>query len=167
MYDPADNGGMGSWTLKQHMPTPRYNLQVAAVNGKIYAIGGSGGSGEDCQNANCRTVEEYDPQHNTWTTRAPMPTTHGPSGAARGVVNGIIYVAGGSADNRQLSTVEAYDPVTNTWSTIPPMPTARDAPGGAALNGIFYAIGGILSGGAGTVGQPFIYQVTATNHPTG
>ena len=32
------------------------------------------------------------------------------------------------------------------------------------VNGVFYAIGGLFSGTA-TVGQPFIYQLTATNHP--
>jgi Kelch motif/Putative Ig domain len=161
-YDP----GTDAWTTKAHMPTPRYGLQVAAVNGKIYAIGGVGGSGVDCTTGDCHTVEEYDPATDTWTTKAPMPTTRGGSGTAAGVVNGIIYVAGGSNDNRQLSTVEAYNPVTDTWSTVPPMPTARDSLGGAVINNKFYAIGGILSGGAATVGRPFVYQVTATNHPT-
>jgi len=158
MYDPFTD----TWTIKQHMNQARYGVNVAAVNGKIYAIGGS-------FDHDLHIVEEYDPSDGplgTWRPKADMPTTRGPDPAAIGVINGIIYVAGGEADNRQLSTVEAYNPVTNTWSTVPPMPTARDAPGGTAINGIFYAIGGILSGGAGTVGRPFIYQVTATNHPT-
>jgi N-acetylneuraminic acid mutarotase len=154
MYDPRTD----TWTLKHSMPTARYYPEVATVNGKIYAIGGT-------FDAPLHTVEEYDPVTDTWTTKAPMPTTRG-GGSATGVVNGIIYVAGGSADNRQLSTVEAYNPVTDTWSTIPPMPTARDSLAGAAVNNTFYAIGGILSGGAATVGQPFIYQVTASNYPS-
>ena len=165
MYDPVRD----AWETKMPMPSARYSPHVAAVNGKIYAIGGAG-VGVDCdpQSGQCHTVEEYDPATDTWAVdhKAPIPTNRGPGTAAVGVVNGIIYVAGGSHDNRQLSLVETYNPLTDTWSTAPPMPTGRDSLGGAVVDNTFYAIGGILSGGAATVGQPFIYQVTATNHPT-
>jgi hypothetical protein len=48
-----------SWVTKVPMPTTRDNLGVAAVNGKIYAIGGAGATGFSSTN------EEYDPATNT------------------------------------------------------------------------------------------------------
>jgi len=43
-----------TWTPKAPMPTARYEL-AAAVNGKVFAIGGLGGS------SILNTVEEYTP----------------------------------------------------------------------------------------------------------
>jgi N-acetylneuraminic acid mutarotase len=123
--------GGNVWTPMALMPTARWNLAAAAVNGKIYAIGGSIPNVADVN-----TVEVYDPSTNTWTTAAPMPTAR--NNLAVAAVNGKIYAIGGSG----LSTVEAYDPSTNTWSTAAPMPTARGNLGAAAVNGKIYAIGG-------------------------
>ena len=52
VYDPATD----SWTPKQHLNTRRGAPAVAAVNGKIYAIGGQK---ED--RGVIDTVEEFDP----------------------------------------------------------------------------------------------------------
>ncbi|MEJ2242592.1 MAG: kelch repeat-containing protein, partial [Candidatus Bathyarchaeota archaeon] len=57
-----------SWALEISIPTIRSRLGVAAVNGKIYAIGGINDSGYLSIN------EEYDPITKTWITKAPMPT---------------------------------------------------------------------------------------------
>ena len=51
VYDPATD----SWTIKQHLNTPRGAPAVAAVNGKIYAIGGKQNHGT------IDSVEEFDP----------------------------------------------------------------------------------------------------------
>lgn len=52
-YDPAVN----TWTKKADMPTARGFLGTSAVNGKIYAIGGSTRS----VSSTVSTVEEYTP----------------------------------------------------------------------------------------------------------
>src|SRR5947199_59368 len=54
VYDPALN----SWSRKAPMPTPRVFLAAAAVNGRIYAIGGAP---DCCGNATTNVVEVYDP----------------------------------------------------------------------------------------------------------
>ena len=59
-----------------------------------------------------------------------------------GVINGIIYVAGGNNGTAAVTTLEAYDPATNTWSTRAPMPTARVAAVGVVSAGRLYVIGG-------------------------
>ena len=45
------------------MPTPRYGPAAAVVDGKIYVFGGNDVGSLD-------TVEEYDPDTDTWTTKA-------------------------------------------------------------------------------------------------
>src|SRR5438093_514691 len=94
--------GSGSWTTKAPMPTARYGLGVAAVNGILYAVGGVSGS------AILATVEAYDPVTNTWTPQAPMPTARGYLGVD-GII-GTLYAVGGF--NRGPSAAnEAFTPL--------------------------------------------------------
>ena len=64
---------------------------------------------------------------------------------AEAVVNGIIYIIGGSGP---VSSVYAYDPVADAWTAKSPMPTARYTSAGAVVNGIIYVAGGYTSTGA-------------------
>lgn len=137
-YDPQDN----NWTTKARMPTARQGLAVAAVGGKIYAIGGFGefGQGTDAWDS-MATVEEYDPQTDTWRSRADMPTPRGLLAAA--AANGKVYAFGGmNEDDFAIPTVEEYNPATNTWRTRARMTTGRYRLGAAALGGKIYAVGG-------------------------
>ncbi len=128
------------WTNKAFMPTPRYSLAVANVNGMLYAVGGSQSYGRVHAE-----VEAYDPASDTWTTRASLPTARAGLGAA--VVDGILYAVGGYGGGGVA--VEAYDPANDTWTTKAPMPTARYQLGVAALDGIIYAVGGNHGGTTG------------------
>jgi N-acetylneuraminic acid mutarotase len=162
MFDPLE-GPDGTWHRKQDLNHGRYGAPVAVVNGKIYAMGGS----SDVP----LSVEEFDPTANgglgSWTDKAPMQIYQGAfNWEAVGVINGVIYVPGGDDGSHNLAIVEKYDPSKNEWSYASPMPTGRDSLAGAVVNNKLYAIGGILSGGFATAGRPFVYQVSATNHPT-
>ena len=59
------------------------------------------------------------------------------------VISGRIYVAGGSMKNTR-ATREAimYIPQSDSWKPILEMPTRRTGCLGAAVDGIFYVIGG-------------------------
>jgi len=139
-YDPVTD----RWVKKADMPTPRGALSTSVVNGKIYAIGGclkaAGVTGVPTA-----AVEEYNPETDTWTKKADMLTTprwyHSSS-----VVNGKIYVFGGTSDIRKaiFSIVEEYDPVTDTWTRKTDMPTPRDWHCTSASGGRIYAFGGHL-----------------------
>ena len=83
------------------------------------------------------TVEEYDPETDTWTRKADMPTPRNVHAAS--VVNGKIYVIGGSPD---ASRVEEYDPKTDTWTRKANLPTPRGTLSCSVVNGYIYAIGG-------------------------
>ena len=108
-----------SWTSLAPMPTPRRELGLVAVDGKIYAIGGkSGTSGYAYTDKN----EEYNPATNTWAIKAFMPTVRSDFGIV--VYQDKIYCFGGY-DGIGLDITEVYDPVTDTWETLTPMPTAK------------------------------------------
>lgn len=59
------------------------------------------------------------------------------------VILGRIYVAGGCA--RSLA-VEEYNPVANKWSVVSQSPRKRYGCVGAAVDGVFYVIGGLKIG---------------------
>jgi len=117
------------------MPTPRAGFGIAAVNGKIYAIGGI-----NSDNVPLRTVEEYNPSTNTWTTRVSMPTAR--SGFAVSVYESKIYVIGGTVGDGYVGNNEVYDPVTNTWITKTSMPTPRADLCACTVDGNIFLIGG-------------------------
>lgn len=125
MYDPVAN----TWTTRAPLPAARSSHAAAAAGGKLYVVGGFDGSGA------VATVYEYDPTANMWTTKATMPTAR--RDLAAGAIGGSVFAVGGSV----LATVEAYSPASNTWAAKTAMPTARNL-AGAALDGIFYAVGG-------------------------
>jgi hypothetical protein len=110
------------------MQVARADLGVAAVNGKIYAIGGSTqsftgipaiGSGITGEVVNIN--EQYDPETNNWTFKAPMPTSRAEFGIA--VFQDKIYCIGGITNHARTGVNEIYDPATDTWTTKAPMPS--------------------------------------------
>jgi len=149
------------WTSKAPMQAARSGLGVAAVNGKIYAIGGSNASGfapsmpgssvlgnEDNVAAN----EEYDPATDTWTYKASMPTPR--IHFAIAVYQNKIYCIGGYTENGYTGVNEVYDPATDTWETKTSMPTARGGLTANVVNGKIYLIGGTLNGTLNEVYDP-------------
>jgi len=123
------------WFLKAPLPTPRCYLNVATVNGKIYAIGGTDALGNISS-----AVEEYDPASNYWTPKTSMPTARTQAGVA--VWDNKIYILGGCSRDRVYNTVEAYDPVTNSWSTKAPLSNERFGLGAGMVNNKIYVFGG-------------------------
>jgi N-acetylneuraminic acid mutarotase len=88
------------------MPTARSNLGLAAASdGKLYAIGGSKGPGED----RLATVEAYDPTTNGWVTITRLPTPR-LNLAVAAASNGKLYAMGGGDTTNALATVEEYTP---------------------------------------------------------
>ena len=119
---------------------------AAALQGKIYAIGGMGTA-----NSLLNTVEVYDASSNSWTAEYNLPTARRYLAAA--TVDGKIYAIGGFDSNSSvMNTVEVRDPACtspcpNPWTAAASMPTARDGLAAATVNGKIYAIGGANSTG--------------------
>ena len=74
-----------------------------------------------------------------------MPTAREAAGAA--VVNGTIYVLGGSDGTNPLDVVESYDPSSNAWTTLPPMPAEVALAAIGVVNDTVFVAGGVVSGG--------------------
>jgi len=144
-YEPITD----SWRKVADMPTARYALAAATVNGKIYAIGG--------RPLDVGIVEEYDPSTDGWRRVADMPTARVDLAAA--MVDGKIYVIGGY-DGSRLRTVEEYDPKTDSWRMLAAMPTARNYLAAASVDGKIYAIGGIVAGNGGRVSLNTVEEYT-------
>jgi len=139
-----------TWASKASMQVARSSLGVAAVNGKIYAIGGS------AENGYVGTNEEYDPETDTWTYKKPMPTPRYGFGIT--VYQNKIYCIGGSSSggyfsNESIKGVnEVYDPATDTWEIKEPIPTPRRGLGANVVNGKIYLIGGYVPDSSSSTG---------------
>ena len=126
----------GNWTTKANMPTARWAVGGAVINGKLYVVGGDKAA-LDLTNK----LEVYDPATNTWDTKTDMPTTRRYPGAA--AINGKLYVVGGGlAFGTYFNTLEVYDPATNQWTAKAGMPTARLQPSAVTINDKLYVVGG-------------------------
>jgi N-acetylneuraminic acid mutarotase len=141
VYDPNTD----TWSTKSSMLTSRANLGVArATNGKIYAIGGYNSTIVE-NHGILATNEEYNPETDTWTTKASMPTAR-EFVTVVASMNGKIYAIGGIGGGglNTSDIVEEYDPVTDMWISRTKLPQSGVDGGGAvsADNGKIYLIGG-------------------------
>lgn len=127
-YTPKTN----QWIKLADIPNPTINLAMAAVNGKIYAIGG-----DQFKNTN----REYNPQNNTWKMVEPMPT--GRQHIDCGVYGNNIYIIGGLISWENITrNNEAYNVLSNTWSEKAAIPSLRNNAAFITLDSLIYAIGG-------------------------
>lgn len=136
-YDPETD----KWTTKASMPTARYYLGVAVVNGILYAIGGY-----DSDSKYSRAVEAFDPATGLWSTKALMPTCR-ECFAIQAIGNKIYVIGGcnGSQYDNILNTVEVYDTESDQWTAKTLMPSNRFMPGAGVLDGRIYVVGGTQS----------------------
>ncbi|KAE8662951.1 F-box/kelch-repeat protein [Hibiscus syriacus] len=88
-------------------------------------------------------------RYNAWTQHvtAKSPMLFSRKKYAAAVVSNKIYVAGG-VGSRIASAVEEYDPENDTWRVVSYSQRRRYGCIGAAVDGVFYVIGGLKIGGA-------------------
>jgi N-acetylneuraminic acid mutarotase len=154
VYDPQQD----RWTPLPDMPTARNHLAAAAIEDKLYVVGGRFGAGFNSDMT--ATLEMYDPQTNTWTTKSPMPTVRGGLNAI--AANGCLHVFGGEGSDGVFSQRELYNPVTDSWLSLDPMPTpVHGVTGAAFLDGWIHLPGGGTEVG-GSSGST-IHQIVRTN----
>ncbi len=140
---PVSAASPDTWATKALMNEARSGLGVAAVNGKIYAIGGAS------KGRMTGTNEEYDQATNTWMLKAQMPTPR--EYFATAVYQNKIYCIGGIiGDSPQTGSVltsvnEVYDPATDAWETRTPMPIASPLPPANVIGDKIYVIGNLAN----------------------
>lgn len=130
-----------SWASRQPLPAPRQELGVAALNGRLYAVGGFDGASRPTS-----VVEYYEPASDMWFDAAPLPQPlHHVPVAATG---GRLYAIGGLRGSQftAVDVVFVLDPLRNEWETRTPLPLARGAGAAAVIDGRIYVAGGVRNG---------------------
>jgi N-acetylneuraminic acid mutarotase len=128
------------WQLGPNLPQPNNHGMAAAVNGKIYLIGGQLTADQE---GYVNTVYELDPAKGAWVEKARMPTAR--SGGVAVVHDGKIYVAGGRVPRGNDFAV--YDAAADRWEALPDLPSQRNHIAGAAIDGRIHIVGGRLGNG--------------------
>lgn len=132
-YNPSN----GSCIEKSTMPTARRYCGSAAIDKKIYVIGGINSSSYKKAN------ECYDTLTDSWTTKTDM--TIAKQGLSVAAINNNIYAVGGYTGSL-VKTNYVYDVTTNTWSTKAALPANRTHGTMVVNDGKLYYLGGSNSG---------------------
>ena len=102
VFNPKTN----QWREKTEMSVPKAAHSTSVIDGKIYVMGGYLQEGRKSKILSA--IEIYDPATDRWTQASDMLI--GKSGHATEVVDGQLYILGGSAFGKGLLTsVEVYD----------------------------------------------------------
>ena len=112
-------------TPTQPFAGQRCHMGAVVVEGKIHAIGGR----KDSYDFNTGLHSVYDPEKESWSFRAPLPTPR--SGVSCAHVGGKIFVFGGEAPGVVFAANEGYDLASDRWETYAPMPVPRHGLHGA------------------------------------
>lgn len=134
----------GDWMLVSSTNTPssRNECGFAAVNGKIYLVGGD---------APAQPVEIYDPSISGWTKGATAPAIMHHFQAVG--LGDKVYVLDAFSDRNYpnqipLANAYAYDTKKDKWQQLAGLPTdrRRGGAGAAVYKGKLYLVCGILHG---------------------
>ncbi|MEZ0335940.1 MAG: Kelch repeat-containing protein [Gemmatimonadales bacterium] len=143
IYNPAAD----TWTWGADMPVASSNGVAGVIDNRLYVLAGSeqaylpdGTPCVDCAGVASRRLFRYNPAQNQWVSRKSSPNVH--IGGFAGVINGKLYVAGGSQGGALTRALDIYNPATNTWSSGAPLPSTHYRGVGVALAGQLYVIGG-------------------------
>lgn len=151
---------LGCWQSLKPAPFALLDAAGAAINGKMYAVGGKNSSGH------LNSLLIYNPDVDSWNQGANLPGS-GVENPAAAVLNGKLYVFGGSTSpfSGAVSNAAVYDPATNSWTSLADMPTARGGATAQAINGRIYVIGGMNDQGA-SVGTVEVYNPSTNSWQT-
>lgn len=132
--------------------------QLAVLNNKIFILGAVPATNSNNGGFHCTIV--CDAWTRSLVRKAPMMCPRKKFACC--VISGRIYVAGGSlrrdACREAIVHAEEYVPELDLWKPIANMPRKRYGCLGAAVDGIFYVIGGLKFGKKnGFSLQPYAY----------
>lgn len=128
------------------LSTPVRYPAAAALNGKLYVIGGELSPNQ----ADATSVIQIDLQTFAVTALNPIPT--GLSHASAAVLNGAIYVFGGRSGGHAIATVSLFNPATGQLQPVGALPSARSDMGVAVVGNTAYLVGGEADNGKPVTG---------------
>lgn len=129
-YNPDTN----TWKTLPQMKESRGRFQVAVLDGKIYAIGGSNGTTE------LDTVEMLDIPVGKWVDLPKLPLARSNPGVCD--LDGLVYCIGGWNGQVGIKQCDVFNPEAKGWMSIAPLNIGRYQTGVTSYRGLLYAIGG-------------------------
>lgn len=118
---PASVEKVDFYTVIPHMSSPKCATGTGNFSGRLLVCGGY-------DRGEClRTVEEYNPETNTWIEQPPMRHARGRFDLT--VLSGKAYAIGGCDGSRELNTVEVLEVNSKKWSSVANLPLARSNTG--------------------------------------
>ncbi|CAF2445769.1 unnamed protein product [Rotaria sp. Silwood2] len=117
--------------------TARCCFGTVSINDMIYVVGGYNRC--DC----LETIEQFDPIENKWKLLS-FPMTRRRGRVSASIVDGKIYVCGGSDGQKELNTAECFDLKSmNKWSMIKELATPVAHSAMCSDDNYVYLIGGM------------------------
>lgn len=130
-FDPASL----TYATRAAAPDPHVYGPCAVTDGDhVYVFGGWSGGGN--------LLRRYDTTLDRWAYMTPSPNRH-VWGFACALVEGVLYVIGGSASSGESATglVSAYDIASDSWSERGALPVPAYGLSGAAIGTRIYVVG--------------------------
>lgn len=121
-----------TWTQLPDMPHARLGAAAAAVDHKIYVVGGEGpGVG---------AIQVFDTVTGLWMTGAALPTPR--DHLAVVAWDGLIYAIGGRVRGTNVADADVHDPARDIWERLLPMPKPRSGAAFGVWEGRIHVMGG-------------------------
>ncbi|XP_019961803.1 kelch-like protein 33 [Paralichthys olivaceus] len=127
------------WKRLGEMPdNPKFRHGVAAMDGRLYVIGGCYFYAKDNI---MKSAHSYDPVQNSWKRLADMQEFR--SNFSVVALEGRLYAVGGDKEiNTNVDSVEMYDPHTDTWSFVQPLDRTLSGSAVTVVDGGIFISGG-------------------------
>jgi len=154
IYDPGTN----SWTAGPSMPIALNQFGAGSWGTRIYVTPGN-------------SMFHFDSASNQWFTDASLNSNvNAGFGVAVGVINGIVYVAGGgncpAGTCQATNYLWAFDTRSSTWGAKRGMNTARENAAAVGLNGLLYILGGQINSNTSNTPPTALVSAEAYNPAT-
>lgn len=123
-----------------NLPEKRHENAMATANGKLYLLGGRG----------MRSVNEYDPKKDTWTTLSapPIEMSHFQAVSYKDEIYVLGALTGAFPHEKPIPDIYIFNPIRNEWRKGGEIPEnrRRGSAGTFVLNNKIYLVCGIQDG---------------------
>ncbi|XP_071999393.1 kelch-like protein 6 isoform X5 [Engystomops pustulosus] len=131
------NSSINKWIQIENLNVGRWRHKMAALCGKVYALGGFDGS------QRIYSVEAYEPFQDCWTEVAPLIISVS-SFAVASHKNKLYVIGGGPNGKLATDKTQCYDPTTNKWCFKSSMPVEAKCINAVSFHDHIYVVGGAM-----------------------
>ncbi|HEY1784879.1 MAG TPA: kelch repeat-containing protein [Pirellulales bacterium] len=140
-----DGGAGAAWQREADLPDPRGHVAAAALDGKVYALGGD--HGHDATQIDKPSCHVYDPAVGGWRAIASLPDGRSHFESSTIIYRGGILLLGGRSNSPEpargvLDEMLLYDPHADAWRAVGTLAEKVLAPSGAIVGNQIVITGG-------------------------